>query len=68
MRACIILYNMIVEDERDEYTYFDASEFTQPESTASSQVDFNYFTDMASNLGNIMASGAWFVLGLCINN
>jgi len=36
MRACIIFHNMIVEDERDEYTQFDASEFKQPESTTSS--------------------------------
>uniref|UniRef100_A0A0D3CLD1 DDE Tnp4 domain-containing protein n=1 Tax=Brassica oleracea var. oleracea TaxID=109376 RepID=A0A0D3CLD1_BRAOL len=27
MRACIILHNMIVEDERDGYTQFDVSEF-----------------------------------------
>ena len=27
MRACIVLYNMIVEDERDEYTQFDVSDF-----------------------------------------
>jgi len=36
MRACIILHNMIVGDERDGYTQFDVSEFVQPESTRSS--------------------------------
>uniref|UniRef100_A0A0D3C2B0 Myb-like domain-containing protein n=1 Tax=Brassica oleracea var. oleracea TaxID=109376 RepID=A0A0D3C2B0_BRAOL len=55
MRACIILHNMIVEDERDEYTQFDVSVFAQPESNRSSQVDFTYSTDMPSNLGNMMS-------------
>ncbi|XP_048609380.1 putative nuclease HARBI1 [Brassica napus] len=55
MRACIILHNMIVEDERDGYTQFDVSVFAQPESNRSSQVDFMYFTDMPSNLGNMMS-------------
>lgn len=27
MRACIILHNMIVEDEKDGYTHFNVSEF-----------------------------------------
>ena len=58
MRACIILPNMIVEDEQDKYIQFDAAEFTQPKSTSSLQMDFNYFTDMLSNLGNIMAARA----------
>uniref|UniRef100_A0A0D3B8S3 Myb-like domain-containing protein n=1 Tax=Brassica oleracea var. oleracea TaxID=109376 RepID=A0A0D3B8S3_BRAOL len=35
MRACIILHNMIVEDERDEYTQFDVSEFQQGEDNRS---------------------------------
>ncbi|WZZ77775.1 putative nuclease HARBI1 [Brassica napus] len=55
MRACIILHNMIVEDERDGYTQFDLSIFAQPESTRSSEVDFTYSTDMPSNLGNMMS-------------
>ncbi|XP_010463340.1 PREDICTED: uncharacterized protein LOC104744008 [Camelina sativa] len=29
MRACIILHNVIVEDERDGYTLFDETEFAQ---------------------------------------
>uniref|UniRef100_A0A0D3CJF5 DDE Tnp4 domain-containing protein n=1 Tax=Brassica oleracea var. oleracea TaxID=109376 RepID=A0A0D3CJF5_BRAOL len=36
MRACIILHNMIVEDERDGYTQFDVSVFAQPDSSRSS--------------------------------
>uniref|UniRef100_A0A0D2ZTG1 Myb-like domain-containing protein n=1 Tax=Brassica oleracea var. oleracea TaxID=109376 RepID=A0A0D2ZTG1_BRAOL len=32
MRACIILHNMIVEDERDGYTQFNLSEFQVPTS------------------------------------
>uniref|UniRef100_A0A0D3EHY1 DDE Tnp4 domain-containing protein n=1 Tax=Brassica oleracea var. oleracea TaxID=109376 RepID=A0A0D3EHY1_BRAOL len=38
MRACIILHNMIVEDERDGYTQFDISVFVQPDSNRSSEV------------------------------
>jgi len=49
---------MIVEDERDRYTNFDASQLTQQESTSSSQVDFNYSTYMPSNLGIIMTARA----------
>ena len=55
MRACIILHNMIVEDERDGYTQYDVSVFAQPESSRSSQVDFTYSTNMPSNLGNMMS-------------
>uniref|UniRef100_A0A0D3DSI6 Myb-like domain-containing protein n=1 Tax=Brassica oleracea var. oleracea TaxID=109376 RepID=A0A0D3DSI6_BRAOL len=33
MRACIILHNMIVENERDGYTLFDVSEFQQEDET-----------------------------------
>jgi len=51
---CIIIYNMIVENERDTYTYFDVSEFVQPESTRNAQVDFTYSTYMPSNLENIL--------------
>ena len=31
MRACIIVYNMIVEDERDSYTQYNVLEFQQGE-------------------------------------
>uniref|UniRef100_A0A0D3DNS6 DDE Tnp4 domain-containing protein n=1 Tax=Brassica oleracea var. oleracea TaxID=109376 RepID=A0A0D3DNS6_BRAOL len=55
MRACIILHNMIVEDERDGYTQFDVSIFAQPKSSRSSEVDFTYSTDMPSNFDNMMS-------------
>nr|ACB59212.1 unknown protein [Brassica oleracea] len=54
MRACIILHNMIVEDERDGYTQFNVSEFQQGEEAGSSYVDLMYFTDMPSNIVNMM--------------
>jgi len=67
MRACIILHNMIVKDERDEYTQYNVSDFAHPESASSSQVDFTYSTDMPSNLRNIMATKPDFMIGLSIN-
>uniref|UniRef100_A0A0D3AYB5 DDE Tnp4 domain-containing protein n=1 Tax=Brassica oleracea var. oleracea TaxID=109376 RepID=A0A0D3AYB5_BRAOL len=54
MRACIILHNMIVEDERDGYTQFNLSEFQQAEDNRSSHVDLNYSTDIPSNIVNMM--------------
>uniref|UniRef100_A0A0D3BLZ0 DDE Tnp4 domain-containing protein n=1 Tax=Brassica oleracea var. oleracea TaxID=109376 RepID=A0A0D3BLZ0_BRAOL len=54
MRACIILHNMIVEDERDGYTQFDVSEFQQGEDNGSSHVDLTYSTDMPKNITNMM--------------
>jgi len=54
MRACIILHNMIVQDERDEYTQFDVSEFQQGEGNGSSHVDLTYSTDMPTNIANMM--------------
>ena len=47
MRACIILHNMIVEDERDSFTQYDVFEFQQGE-----DVDLTYSVNMATNLGN----------------
>ncbi|XP_048591442.1 uncharacterized protein LOC106369729 [Brassica napus] len=37
MRTCVILHNMIVEDERHGYTLFDTSDFEAGESSRSSQ-------------------------------
>uniref|UniRef100_A0A0D3BP35 DDE Tnp4 domain-containing protein n=1 Tax=Brassica oleracea var. oleracea TaxID=109376 RepID=A0A0D3BP35_BRAOL len=54
MRACIILHNMIVEDEQDEYTHFDVSELQQGEDTRTSHVDLTFSTDIPSNIANMM--------------
>ena len=54
MSACIMLHNMIVEDERDGYTLNNLSEFQQEENTGSSRVDLDYDREIPSNLGNIM--------------
>ena len=54
MRTCIILHNMIVENERNGYTQYNTSEFEEGDSSRSSQVDMSYSTDMPSNLGNIL--------------
>jgi len=50
MRACIILHNMIVEDERDGYTQFDVEEFIHVEANRTSQVDLSYSTGMPTNV------------------
>uniref|UniRef100_A0A0D3DQQ1 DDE Tnp4 domain-containing protein n=1 Tax=Brassica oleracea var. oleracea TaxID=109376 RepID=A0A0D3DQQ1_BRAOL len=68
MRACIILHNMIVEDERDGYTQFDVSEFQHGEDTGSSHVDLMYSTDIPSNIANMMGVRTRFVIDKCINN
>uniref|UniRef100_A0A0D3E428 Myb-like domain-containing protein n=1 Tax=Brassica oleracea var. oleracea TaxID=109376 RepID=A0A0D3E428_BRAOL len=54
MRACIILHNMIVEDERDGYTLFNLSEFLPGEDNGSSHVDLTYSTDIPPNIANMM--------------
>uniref|UniRef100_A0A0D3CJE8 DDE Tnp4 domain-containing protein n=1 Tax=Brassica oleracea var. oleracea TaxID=109376 RepID=A0A0D3CJE8_BRAOL len=54
MRTCILLHNMIVEDERDGYTQFDVSEFQQGEDNRSSHVDLTYSTDIPTNIANMM--------------
>ncbi|XP_010463256.1 PREDICTED: uncharacterized protein LOC104743926 [Camelina sativa] len=56
MRACIILHNMIVEDEHDGYTQYDMASFARDESNRTSQVDSAYSTDIPSNLGNMMGN------------
>uniref|UniRef100_A0A0D3BP26 DDE Tnp4 domain-containing protein n=1 Tax=Brassica oleracea var. oleracea TaxID=109376 RepID=A0A0D3BP26_BRAOL len=54
MRACIILHNMIVEDERDGYSQFDLSDFQHGEDNGSSHVDLTYSTDIPTNIANMM--------------
>ncbi|XP_009128533.2 putative nuclease HARBI1 [Brassica rapa] len=54
MRACIILHNMIVEDERDGYAQVDVTEFQQGDDHGSSHVDLAYSTDIPSNIANMM--------------
>uniref|UniRef100_A0A0D3AN68 DDE Tnp4 domain-containing protein n=1 Tax=Brassica oleracea var. oleracea TaxID=109376 RepID=A0A0D3AN68_BRAOL len=50
MRACIILHNMIVENERDEYIQYDISEFEDGDVTRSSRVE----TDRPTNFANML--------------
>uniref|UniRef100_A0A0D3CWJ9 DDE Tnp4 domain-containing protein n=1 Tax=Brassica oleracea var. oleracea TaxID=109376 RepID=A0A0D3CWJ9_BRAOL len=52
MRACIILHNMIVENERGGYTQFDTSEFEEGESSRSSHVE--HINNMPSHFGNML--------------
>uniref|UniRef100_A0A0D3BS72 DDE Tnp4 domain-containing protein n=1 Tax=Brassica oleracea var. oleracea TaxID=109376 RepID=A0A0D3BS72_BRAOL len=50
MRTCIILHNMIVENERNGYTQYDTSEFEEGESSRSSQVDMSYYPKLSNLL------------------
>ncbi|XP_056865646.1 uncharacterized protein LOC108835361 isoform X1 [Raphanus sativus] len=52
MRACVILHNMIVEDERKDHTQFDTTEFDEGESSRCSHVDIS--TNMPSHFGNML--------------
>uniref|UniRef100_A0A0D3BY44 DDE Tnp4 domain-containing protein n=1 Tax=Brassica oleracea var. oleracea TaxID=109376 RepID=A0A0D3BY44_BRAOL len=54
MRTCIILHNMIVENERNGYTQYDTSEFEEGTSTRSSNVDAPDTSEMPPNLGNML--------------
>ncbi|XP_023634292.1 uncharacterized protein LOC111829435 [Capsella rubella] len=47
MRACLILHNMIVEDERHSYTLFDEQEFQV------GAQDLTFSNNMATNLDGI---------------
>uniref|UniRef100_A0A0D3CJV7 DDE Tnp4 domain-containing protein n=1 Tax=Brassica oleracea var. oleracea TaxID=109376 RepID=A0A0D3CJV7_BRAOL len=53
MRTCIILHNMIVENERNGYSQYDTSEFEEGTSTRSSNVDVSDSPEMPPNLGNM---------------
>ncbi|CAN7079311.1 unnamed protein product [Brassica oleracea var. botrytis] len=52
IRACIILHNMIVKNERGGYTLYDTSEFEEGDSTRSSHVD--HINNMPSHFGNML--------------
>lgn len=54
MRACIIIHNMIVENERNGYTRIDISEFEEGNVTRGSHVETQ--TDMPTNLHNIFVN------------
>jgi len=54
MRACILIHNMIVENERDGNTQFNVSEFQQGEDNGSAQVDLDISHEMHTNIANMM--------------
>ncbi|KAL0708213.1 hypothetical protein Bca4012_074639 [Brassica carinata] len=53
MRACIILHNMIVEDERDTHPRHDTSHFESGESSRNSEVDVFSSTESLSSIGQM---------------
>ncbi|XP_048637105.1 uncharacterized protein LOC125609617 [Brassica napus] len=54
MRACIIIHNMIVENEHNGYTRIDISELEEGSVTRSSQVETE--TDRPTNLNNMFVN------------
>ncbi|XP_056847332.1 uncharacterized protein LOC108835760 [Raphanus sativus] len=54
MMACIILHNMIVEDERSGYTLENNAEFTQGEDNRTSHVDHTFYTGAPKSFANQM--------------
>uniref|UniRef100_A0A1J3JL09 Nuclease HARBI1 n=1 Tax=Noccaea caerulescens TaxID=107243 RepID=A0A1J3JL09_NOCCA len=60
MKACIILHNMIVEDERNSGTQYNESEFQQggDDGSGSSQTYVTSSEDLPSNVHNLMANRA----------
>lgn len=55
MRACIILHNMIVENERNGYIRYDGYEFEEEGSTRSSQVESSWVgNDRPTNIHNML--------------
>ncbi|XP_013633068.1 PREDICTED: uncharacterized protein LOC106338697 [Brassica oleracea var. oleracea] len=51
MRTCVILHNMIVENERDGYTLYDTSDFEAGESSRSSKVKRRESVNIPNMLG-----------------
>ncbi|XP_024013935.1 uncharacterized protein LOC112088021 [Eutrema salsugineum] len=56
MRDCIILHNMIVQDERDRYSLLDVSDFEQGEGSGGGNVNNTFQTNMPSRVTNMMAA------------
>ncbi|XP_010501823.1 PREDICTED: uncharacterized protein LOC104779133 [Camelina sativa] len=54
MRECIILHNMIVEDEQYEFNFYEPSEFYHIEGSGTSHVDLSFSIDLSTNLNNMM--------------